>query len=144
MDFLRASIAKVQQGGSSWHSRVADSAVAISLKVAPKQRYERVKVGDEADVDAGAGSFTIDEDGGEELSIDQLVQRHKCLVSEAEHAISATESSVQWLREERQQHEHKVLELQAAANAQLGQPRALEASRKGSCCPCFRTRCIIS
>ena len=68
---------------------------------------------------------------------------HSSLVHEAKNAITATESSVQWLREERQQHEHRVMELQAAT-AQVGQGLAMEGTGRASKCGgCCRTSCVI-
>ena len=74
---------------------------------------------------------------------EQLAQMHSSLVHEAKNAITATESSVEWLRKERQQHEHRVMELQAAT-AQVGQGLAKEgATGRSSKCGCCRTSCVI-
>lgn len=62
-------------------------------------------------------AFTIDDDDDgddEDLSLDQLEARHQRLLQEASTALESTESSVSWLKEERQQTAASVIKLTEA------------------------------
>lgn len=71
----------------------------------------------------------------------QLTQMHSNLLSEARGSIASTETQVQWLREERTQHEHRVRELQAAAPLEPLPELGQRGARRCSCC---RKTCAIS
>lgn len=164
MDFLRLGVAKLREQRSKAANQAA---IHLGAKVCSQNGlYERVTVNE---LDSDAGLFSIDEDGAGDLSMcaallevhyqklhlhkwsqwcrEQLTEMHHTLVHEAAASISATESHVRWLREERQHHDQQVRELHMANSATMQvAPSFSEGEIRGSPskCGCCRTSCVVS
>mmetsp|Transcript_19603 Transcript_19603/g.42318 ORF Transcript_19603/g.42318 Transcript_19603/m.42318 type:complete len:153 (-) Transcript_19603:261-719(-) len=152
MESLRAKwdAAARTLGASASHLGASASERTQQVKAVAEQRlgcklgaqsYQQVK-NSELDTDAVEGAFTIDDEEAPDVGLATLSEKHKELLSQAKDSITATETQVKWLREERMQHEQTVRHLHELNGT--GIPRiGIETPRRRRCCASCRSCTIM-